>query len=105
VFGIKVSSGNEAVAECLKETVVVCILIVMFWRAVDRRDCCFSYVVFERNTSSFYVALFIFCSYVMFGVLSNYYCGTSVLCLIWVSGVVYIVVWYIHVAPFSEVCF
>jgi hypothetical protein len=37
--------------------------------------------------------------------LSNYYCGTSVRCLIWVCGVIYIVVWYFYVTSVREVCF
>ena len=102
---IKVSSGNEAVSECPKEAVIIIVLILMFWRAVDRRACCFSYLVFKRDASSLYVVLFIFGSYVVFDVLSNYSCGTSVCCLVWVSGVIYVVVWYFHVAPLREVCF
>ena len=105
MFGVKVSSGNEAVSECFKGSIIVFVLIVMFWRTVDRRDCCFPYVVFERDASRLYVGLFIFCYYVVLQISSNYYCGTSVCCLVWVSGVIDVLVWYFHVAPFSEVCF
>jgi len=31
-----------------------------------------------------------------------YYCGTSVRCLVWVSGEIYVVVWYFHVALLGE---
>jgi hypothetical protein len=83
---MKASSGNEAGSECLNETDITFVFIFVFWRPVDRRDCCFSYVVFKRDASTLSIDLSIFCSYLVFDGLFNYYCGASVCCLIWVSG-------------------
>ena len=105
MLGIKVSSDEEAVAECLEEMVRIFVFIVMFRRAVDPGACYFSYVVFQRDASGLCIVLFIFRSCVMFDVLSDYNCGASMCCFVGVSGVTYVVVWCFRVAPFSEVCF
>ena len=105
MLGIKVSSDEKAVSECLEEVVTIFVFSVMFRGAIDRRDCYFSYVVFERDASGLCIVLFLFRSCAMFDILSDYNCGASVCCFIGVSGVIYVIVWYFHVAPFSEVCF
>ena len=74
-------------------------------RAVDGGNCCLSSVVFIGDASSLYVFMSIFCSYVVFNVLSNYYYSTSVRCFVWVINVVYTVVWYCYVACVGEVGF
>ena len=104
MLGVKVSSDEKGVSECLEEMFIIFLFIVMFWGAVDRRDCYFSYVVFKRDAGGLYIVLFMFRSCIMFNVLSDYNCGASACCFVGVSGVIYIVIWYFHVTPFSEVC-
>ena len=45
VFGIVVSSGDEAVSKCLKESVIVFVFIVVLWGQYIA-ETYFSYVVF-----------------------------------------------------------
>jgi len=78
---------------------------VVLGRALDGGNCCFSSVVFNGDASSLYIFMSIFCSYVVFNVLSNYYCSTSVRCFVWVISVVHIVAWYCYVASAGEVGF
>jgi hypothetical protein len=87
-----ICSGNEAVSKRLEKFVVIVIFIVMLVRTVDCRNCCLSYVVFNGDASSLYICMSIFCSYVVFDVLPNYYCSASIRCLIWVSSAVYRVI-------------
>jgi hypothetical protein len=86
------------VSKRLEKSVVIVIFIVMLGRTVDCRNCCLSYIVFKCYASSLYIFMSMFCSYVVFDVLSNYYCSASNCCFIWLSSVVYTVLWY-YVAP------
>jgi len=104
-FGIIISSGNETVSECFEKSVVIVIFIVVLGRAVDCGNCCFSSVVFNGDVSGLYIFMSIFCSYLVFNVLSNYYCSTSVRCFVWVISVLYIVVWCSYVASVGEMGF
>ena len=74
-------------------------------RAVDCGNCCFSSVVFNGDASNMYIFMSIFCSDVIFNVLFNYYCSTSVRYFVCVISVVYTVVWHCYVASVGEVGF
>ena len=77
-------------------------------RAVFCGNCCFSSVVLSDDASNLYIFMCTFCSYVVFNVLFNYYCSTSVPSVryfVWVIRVIYIVVWYCYVASVGEMGF
>jgi hypothetical protein len=60
VFGIVISSVNEAVSKCLKMSVIVFIFIVVLWRAENRKKNVVSPVLSSREML---VACMLFCGY------------------------------------------
>ena len=73
-------------------------------RAVDCGNCCFSNLVFSGDVSGLYIFMSILFFNVVFNVVSNYYCSTSVHSFFWVISIVYIVVW-CYVVSVGEMAF
>ena len=64
------------------------VVVMVLRRAVDGGNCCFSSAVFNGDADSLHTFMSIFCSYVVFNVLSVYYCSTFMRSFVWVISVI-----------------